>query len=106
MWVMNKDASVVEHEVRKKLLELERGSLVVRDASENDVANVIRWFTHAGVQRAARWVALADRPSVPPKEARSAVELSGSRYGVRRRSSGHVSCPRSGGGPGRTRSAP
>ena len=47
----------------------------VPGATEDDIANVSRWHTHAGVRRASEWVIRADENASVPKEARAAVTL-------------------------------
>jgi hypothetical protein len=48
---------------------------VLPDGTEDDVANVSRWFTHAGVLRASKWVVAAARTKKPSKDEAAAVRL-------------------------------
>jgi len=48
---------------------------LVAGASEGDIANVSRWFTHSGVFKAATWVMLAVGGRPPRLADRAAVQL-------------------------------
>lgn len=52
------------------------GALVaVPTSSEDEIAEVSRWYTHTGIRKAASWVQYADRRTPPPKEAAPGVRL-------------------------------
>lgn len=44
-------------------------------ATEPEIANVTRWFTHTGIKKAAAWVVVADGSRLPAKVDRSPVLL-------------------------------
>lgn len=56
------------------------------EATEADVANISRWFTHVGVLKASGWVLSASRSGKPKKEDVAAV-------GLLRRGPGHTIAP-------------
>lgn len=44
-------------------------------ASEEEISAVARWYTHAGVRKAANWVVRSQRSDEPPRAAKEAVKL-------------------------------